>query len=174
MHFNPYGGLAAQLAAATVNLGPDASASDLRRLFDAYGYLPGRRPSAAGATELGAWAARLRELFAEPDRDARVELANALLAATAARPFISQHDGRAPHLHFAAADAGLVDRFKAYTAAGLAHAICEDAARISTCGREGCATVFVDTSRNGRRRFCSPRCANRVNVSEYRKRRLNI
>ncbi|HEX5293501.1 MAG TPA: CGNR zinc finger domain-containing protein, partial [Streptosporangiaceae bacterium] len=39
------------------------------------------------------------------------------------------------------------------------------------CQRESCATAFVDTSRNGTRRFCSVRCANQVNVSNHRVRR---
>ncbi|MEO3867710.1 CGNR zinc finger domain-containing protein [Nonomuraea sp. B12E4] len=34
-----------------------------------------------------------------------------------------------------------------------------------------CQVVYVDTSRNGRRRFCSPGCANRVNVAAHRARR---
>jgi predicted RNA-binding Zn ribbon-like protein len=35
----------------------------------------------------------------------------------------------------------------------------------------GCGTVFIDTSRNGRRHFCSVRCANQVNVANHRRRR---
>ncbi|MGY4099847.1 CGNR zinc finger domain-containing protein [Nocardia sp. R16R-3T] len=34
--------------------------------------------------------------------------------------------------------------------------------------RQGCGSVFVDTSRNGRRRFCSTRCSNRVHVAQHR------
>ena len=43
--------------------------------------------------------------------------------------------------------------------------------RLRRCQRESCATAFVDTSRNGTRRFCSVRCANQVNVSNHRVRR---
>ncbi|GAA5119647.1 CGNR zinc finger domain-containing protein [Pseudonocardia adelaidensis] len=60
-------------------------------------------------------------------------------------------------------------RIKAYTAGGLAHPLCEDPGRIGRCDR--CGTVFVDTSRNGRRRFCSARCANSTHVADHRKRR---
>ena len=42
--------------------------------------------------------------------------------------------------------------------------------RLRACGRAGCGVVFVDTSRNGRRRFCSVRCANQVNVANHRLR----
>jgi predicted RNA-binding Zn ribbon-like protein len=43
--------------------------------------------------------------------------------------------------------------------------------RLRACSRAGCGTVFIDTSRNGRRHFCSVRCANQVNVANHRRRR---
>jgi predicted RNA-binding Zn ribbon-like protein len=42
--------------------------------------------------------------------------------------------------------------------------------RIRTCGAAPCADAFVDTSRNGTRRYCSRRCANRVNAAAHRAR----
>jgi predicted RNA-binding Zn ribbon-like protein len=36
--------------------------------------------------------------------------------------------------------------------------------------RAGCAVAFTDSSRNGRRKFCSVRCANQVNVARHRGR----
>lgn len=38
----------------------------------------------------------------------------------------------------------------------------------AACRRDGCGTAFLDTSRNGLRRFCSLRCANQVNVASHR------
>jgi predicted RNA-binding Zn ribbon-like protein len=64
-----------------------------------------------------------------------------------------------------------VDRVRAYTAGGLAHLLCEDPARAGVCDRPGCDIAFVDTSRNGRRRFCASRCATRVHVADHRQRR---
>ncbi|MGH3432931.1 MAG: CGNR zinc finger domain-containing protein, partial [Thermocrispum sp.] len=117
------------------------------------------------------WVERLRPVFDDRvDLGARVELLNALLAAAAARPYISQHDDRPPHLHFADERADVVARVRAYTAAGLAHVLCDDPQRLGRCHRDGCHVVFVDTSRNGRRRFCSARCSNRVHVADHRKR----
>jgi len=34
----------------------------------------------------------------------------------------------------------------------------------------GCRSVFVDTSRNGTRRFCRPQCASRTHVAAFRRR----
>ena len=42
--------------------------------------------------------------------------------------------------------------------------------RLRGCSRPGCGVVFIDTSRNGRRHFCSVRCANQVNVANHRLR----
>ncbi len=42
--------------------------------------------------------------------------------------------------------------------------------RLHFCASEPCRDVFVDTSRNRTRRFCSERCANRYNVAAYRER----
>ena len=45
--------------------------------------------------------------------------------------------------------------------------------RIRTCNAAPCREIFVDTSRNGRRCYCSRRCANRLNASRHRHRRLH-
>lgn len=171
MQFNPYGGTAAQLAVALVNAGPAASPAALDDVLATYDYRPADAVDTAEARELTRWADRLRPVFAETDVTGRVRLVNELLAAVAAPPYISQHDGRAPHFHYAEHDAPLVHRVKAYTAGGLAHALCDDPDRIGRCDRPGCGTVFVDTSRNGRRRFCSTRCANQTHVADHRRRR---
>ncbi|HEV2779401.1 MAG TPA: CGNR zinc finger domain-containing protein [Actinophytocola sp.] len=170
MQFNPYGGTAAQLAAALVNAGPRAEASTINGILTAYDYRPAYNVDPAQTRELTRWAQRLRAVFYEPDPNQRVQLINELLTAVAAAPYISQHDGRAPHFHYAEHDAPLVHRIKAYTAAGLAHALCDDPTRIGHCHRPHCPTVFIDTSRNARRRFCTPRCANRTHVAHHRER----
>jgi len=168
VHFNPYGGAAAQLAAALVNADPRGTAEDLLDLLREHGYKPLGALSAGQARDLTAWARRLEPVFAgETDRVAHL---NALLAETAARPYISTHDDRPPHLHFAPAAAPTPDRVRAFTAAGLAHVVCEAPDRLGRCARPGCATVYVDTSRNGRRRYCTTRCANRVQVARHRAR----
>jgi predicted RNA-binding Zn ribbon-like protein len=163
VHFNPYGGAAAELAVRLVNAHPR---HDLLQLLADSGYKPLGTLNARQSTELRRWIVRLGEVFTEPS----VDLLNALLAETTSQPYISTHDGRAPHLHYAREDAPIDERVKAYTAAGLAELFCEDPGRIGSCAREGCGSVFVDTSRNGRRRFCSTRCSNRVHVAEHRAR----
>ncbi|PXX61561.1 CGNR zinc finger protein [Nocardia tenerifensis] len=164
MHFNPYGGAAAELAARLVNSGRD---QDLTALLAEADYRPLGPVTAAQAAELRRWIDELDAVFDNPS----VPLLNALLAKTASRPYISTHDARLPHLHFAHEAAPVDERVKAYTAVGLAELFCADPNRIGRCARPGCDDVFVDTSRNGRRRFCSTRCSNRVHVAEHRSRR---
>ncbi|MFI0419774.1 CGNR zinc finger domain-containing protein [Spongiactinospora sp. 9N601] len=44
--------------------------------------------------------------------------------------------------------------------------------RFRACAAPGCRGVFADTSRAGRRRYCTPdACGNRVNVANHRARR---
>lgn len=168
MHFNPYGGLAAQVAAGMVNLGPARAATVTRMARDAGMVIADLTEDDAAAA--AAWGARLRAVFVESDVDTQAELVNALLADSACRPYISRHDGKPPHLHYADSAAGPLDRICAYTAGGLAHLLCEDPGRLGACAREDCEIVYVDTSRNGRRRFCSTRCATRVHVADHRSR----
>ena len=168
MHFNPDGGAAAELAAALVNADPDSGPAELTALLREQDYRPVGALDERQARELTDWAARLAPVF-DRDRD-RVALVNDLLAQAAAKPYISTHDGRAPHLHFASEHLPTLPRLRAFTAAGLAHVVCEDPGRLGRCARPGCHTVYVDTSRNGRRRYCTTRCANRVHVAGHRTR----
>ncbi|WP_344845490.1 CGNR zinc finger domain-containing protein [Nonomuraea dietziae] len=43
--------------------------------------------------------------------------------------------------------------------------------RLGVCQAARCSRVFVDTSSNRSRRYCSERCASRANVAAYRARR---
>lgn len=173
VHFNPYGGSGAQVAAALATLVQDdcVSADDVLDTCRAHGMTLTGLTDDEGARILD-WSRRLREVFAAGEAD-QVELVNRLLLTAAARPHISGHDGKPPHLHYASEDAGAVERVQAHSAGGLAHLVCEAPDRFGLCAREGCGIAFVDTSRNGRRRFCSTRCGTRVNVADHRARQLS-
>ncbi|AOS63384.1 putative DUF1470 family protein/CGNR zinc finger [Actinoalloteichus hymeniacidonis] len=158
------------MAAELVNLGPNATPAELDNLLIRIDYRPRRTPNARQTRALLEWAGRLRPVFGETDLDRQVDLVNALLADSAARPYISRHDGRKPHLHYADERRPVDERVFGYTSAGLATAVCQDGRRLGSCARAGCRIVYVDTSRNGRRRYCTTRCANRVHVADHRSR----
>jgi predicted RNA-binding Zn ribbon-like protein len=174
VQFNPYGGPAAELAAALVNVDRAVIAAGtaldaVRELFQLYNQTA-RVVTAAEAVEIVAWGERLSPAFGERDLDTLVGVVNGLLADSASRPYISRHHGRPPHIHYAHEDDDAVTRTRAFTAAGVAHVLCLDPARLGRCDNDGCDVVYVDTSRNGRRRFCSTRCATRVHVADHRSR----
>ena len=54
---------------------------------------------------------------------------------------------------------------------GLATLVCDlGATRLGVCHASPCTHVFVDTSPNQSRRYCSDRCSSRANVAAYRAR----
>ncbi len=118
------------------------------------------------------WAGCLRTVFEAATEAERAQRADALLVAADCRPRLVRHtDDRPFHLHYAPVRAGLAARVRALTAGGLAHVIDDGSGfRLRVCQRDGCESAFVDVSRNGRRRFCSLRCANQVNVANHRRR----
>ncbi len=170
MHFNTYGGNAALLAAALANLGPGRGRAEVEELLS--DHRVARATLTAGQLdELRRWCARLWDAFAAATTPGKIASVNALLADAAAQPFVSTHDGQPPHLHYAAEDADVVTRVRASTAAGVAMVLAEsDPGRLGRCAAPGCRTVFVDVSRAGRRRYCTPGCATRVNVAAHRAR----
>jgi predicted RNA-binding Zn ribbon-like protein len=65
----------------------------------------------------------------------------------------------------------LISRLGAECALGIAAALQHHGLdRLRACAAEPCRDVFVDTSRNKSRRFCSDRCANRYNIAAFRDR----
>ncbi len=168
MQFNHYGTVSAQYAAALANADP--TVAGFQAVVNEF-VQPADTVAARDVPAIAEWADRLRAVFQEPVMDRRVAMVNALMDAGVRRLFVSQHDDLAPHLHYVDVDADLVTRMRARTAAGLAHVLCETGgARLGRCTRPACAVVFMDTSRNGGRRFCTLKCANRVRTAQHRAR----
>lgn len=169
MLFSTYTLAGAHIAAELVNR-PTLDATQLEELLtrhDVHEPVAGQ----AALEAVQAWSLRLRPVF-EAVATRQACLVDALLVDAQCRPRLLAHDGLPHHLHYSPLDAPLPSRVKALTAAGLAHLIAGGGGdRLGCCAREACRTVFVDTSRNGRRSFCSVRCANAVNVSRHRARR---
>jgi predicted RNA-binding Zn ribbon-like protein len=131
--------------------------------------------SATEAEALRRLATRLRDVFAALDDgrpDDAAEALNLLLAGSGARPHLQREAPGQWHLHFHGPDAGLVQGWTAGCATGLAYVLgSADVARLGICAAPACERVFLDTSRNGSRRFCSTPCQHRVKAAAYRARR---
>jgi predicted RNA-binding Zn ribbon-like protein len=126
------------------------------------------------AEDLRGIATELRTVFeavARDDVDTAARQVNKLLAWTGARPWLDSHDGEGWHLHFHGSHDGLANGWAAGCATGLAIVLgTEDRGRLGVCTAPRCDRVYVDTSRNGTRRFCSTTCQNRVKTAAFRSR----
>ena len=133
------------------------------------------RVTNADVAELRAIRDRLREVFdaAESGRVQRaVQVLNSLMKQYPIRPVVTDHDGAAWHLHLAEGAPTVAAVYGAKAAMGLAVQATElGFDRLGVCQAAPCREVFIDTSTNRSRRYCSDRCATRANVAAYRARR---
>lgn len=119
---------------------------------------------------------RLREVFelgsAEADSRAVTAL-NTLLEAFPIQPRISSHDNEHDwHMHVTSRGSSVGSEYLAGAVWGLAVWLCEHgSSRFGVCADERCGNVYLDTSSNCCRRFCSERCATRSHVAAHRARK---
>jgi predicted RNA-binding Zn ribbon-like protein len=147
-----------------------------RQALNADGVARPRPVSAAEAAELARVAAELRRIFAavaQGDVDQAATTVNELLVRTGAHPYLERHDGEPWHLHYHGTEEGLATGWAAGCAAGLAVVLGgPEWGRLGVCTAPRCDRVYVDTSRNGTRRFCSTTCQNRVKAAVFRERKV--
>jgi predicted RNA-binding Zn ribbon-like protein len=187
VNFNSHTDLVVGVAVGLVNLlteGEDRSrkylppdgAERAERITALFRSAGGRREvTVAEADAFGPVAAELREVFesvSAGDLDAAAVRVNAMLDATSARPALERHDGEPWHLHFHSADeTSMVKGWQAGCATGLAIVLGGELYdRLGVCTAPHCDRVYVDTTRNGSRRFCSTACQNRVKAAAFRER----
>jgi predicted RNA-binding Zn ribbon-like protein len=145
----------------------------LDALFSAAGARSG--VAEAEAAEFAGVAGQLRAVFesvAVGDVDSAAGQVNELLRTTGAHPALERHDGEPWHVHFHAADErSWAKGWAAGCATGLAIVLGgEYHDRLGVCTAPHCDRVYVDTSRNGSKRFCSTACQNRVKAAAFRER----
>ncbi len=105
------------------------------------------------------------------DEHAVVEQLNALLAKHPVTPYIAGHEPGRWHMHVADQQSSVSELLIAESLMGLSTLVCDlGATRLGVCDASNCTNVFVDTSPNQSRRYCSDRCSSRANVAAYRAR----
>lgn len=112
------------------------------------------------------------EASAAGDQETVVELVNGLLARHPVSPYIAGHDSQTWHLHVAERGSSVAALVTAECTMGIAMLVVDyGATRLGVCSSDTCDSVFIDTSPNSSRRYCSDRCSSRANVAAYRARR---
>jgi predicted RNA-binding Zn ribbon-like protein len=130
------------------------------------------------ATSLRRFVKDLRRVFEASnagDERAVVDQLNALLAKHPVTPYIAGHGsatgGGRWHMHVADQQSSVSELLIAESLMGLSNLVCDlGATRLGVCDATPCTNVFVDTSPNQSRRYCSDRCSSRANVAAYRAR----
>ena len=116
----------------------------------------------------------LRPVFEASDAaDVRgvIEGLNQLMEKHPLTPMISDHDPADLHLHAATRDDSVSQLLIGEALLGLATLVCDlGPTRMGVCSEARCSCVYVDTSPNQSRRYCSDRCSSRANVAAFRAR----
>jgi hypothetical protein len=100
---------------------------------------------------------------------------NELMVRHPVTPRISDHDPDDLHLHVATKSASVAELLVGESLLGLATLVCDlGPSRLGVCQATPCTNVFVDTSPNQSRRYCSDRCSSRANVAAYRARQRSM
>ncbi|MFC4910001.1 CGNR zinc finger domain-containing protein [Actinomadura gamaensis] len=162
---------AVALVNAVTVAGGDGSPNALREILRVHGFV-WQDFDPATADEFRAWGRELRPFFEAPGLHEAVAVLNGLLERTPTHPHLADHDGLGLHMHHAPPSAKLPLRFRATTLMHLSELVCTyGVGRTGVCAAPDCDRVYADTSRAGRRRYCSETCANRTNVAAFRARR---
>ena len=153
--------------------------ADLSRLDGLVHHLEGREWLRDQCTEqdgivLREFCADLRPVFeasGSGNTQAVVDGLNDLMARHPITPMISDHDPTNLHIHVANRCASVAELLISEALLGLATLVCDlDPTRLGVCCASPCSNVYVDTSPNQSRRYCSDRCSSRANVAAYRAR----
>ncbi|MGL5857481.1 MAG: CGNR zinc finger domain-containing protein [Angustibacter sp.] len=108
--------------------------------------------------------------LADGDQDAAAEQLNRILGRYSAHPHLAKEGGRW-RLHHHPDSIELLPMWAAICAEALARLLTQGhAARVGVCAAPPCTNVYIDTSRNGTRRFCSTTCQNRAKTAAFRAR----
>ncbi len=115
------------------------------------------------------------EASAADDTAGVVEGINELMVRHPITPRVAEHDDHGLHMHVATKSQSVAELLVGESLLGLANLICDlGPTRLGVCDASPCTNVYVDTSPNQSRRYCSDRCSSRANVAAYRARQKAV
>jgi len=170
MQLNPYGAGAVELAADLANRRP-VTAEELAERCRAAGLVVERPVVPEDLDRTNAALDDWEKVVDAADETERAALLNRMMAEAAAYPRLTDHAGTGWHLHYRDDAQPLGAVLHVLFAVGTAqHLSGRGMHRLSRCEVRECIVIFADTSRTGRQRYCSQRCANRDAVRRHRAR----
>jgi predicted RNA-binding Zn ribbon-like protein len=171
--YDTYESGAVELAIDLANAALEGTGAEAFLTAHAEWFAPGTdlHASEREAAKVRGTAQLVRGVAVATTQDQVIERLNELLALARPRPYATDHDGEL-HLHHARPDSSALEQLTTTVAMGLSQVVMEHGwQRLGVCSAEGCDNVYVDTSRNASRRYCSNTCASRSTVAAYRARR---
>src|SRR5690349_21663782 len=173
MNYDTYGSSAVELAIDLANAELETP-EEVESFLTSHGewFTPGTSLELSGreGSRVAAAGRLVRSVAVADSEEQVIERLNELLDAVRPRPYATAHDGSL-HLHYARPDAPALEQLTTTVAMGLSQVVVQHGwQRLGVCSAEGCDNVYVDTSRNASRRYCSNTCASRSTVAAYRAR----
>ena len=173
MDYDTYGSHAVELAIDLANADrQDPSwAAEFVRTHDEWFTTPDPAGlNAKDAVRAAETADLVRAVAVATTQDDVVARLNELLSRARPQPYATDHDGEL-HLHYARPDAPVLEQLTTTVAMGLSQVVIQHGwQRLGVCSADNCDNVYIDTSRNASRRYCSNTCASRSTVAAYRAR----
>lgn len=168
MRVNPYIEPLLQHAIDLLNQ-PPASAVDLERSWRGRGMPIDGPVTQQDVTTVRTFLRQWADVVDATDQADRVALLNDLLRRYTAPLSITDHAGAGWHLHYRDEHASFGQTLAGSTSASAAQFLCDRGMhRLGRCAVPECGKAFLDSSRPGTQRYCSPACANRDAVRRHR------
>jgi predicted RNA-binding Zn ribbon-like protein len=145
---------------------------DLQRFLVKHGIKPTDKVTENDLEQVRVLREELRECWTAPTVAEAIEKLNPLLNQAAVKVKLTCDSTDQLQVQFVAQSGlALVQQLAFEGAMGIIGLLQEHGhERLRACVSSPCQDVFVDTSRNKSRRFCSERCANRYNIAAFRER----
>lgn len=145
---------------------------DLQRFLLQHGLEPREKVTQADLDQVRGLREELRDCWNAPTVAEAIAKLNPLLNQAAVKVQVESDSSEKLQVQFVVPpELALVQQLAVEGALGIIGIMQEHGhERLRACIASPCQDVFVDTSRNKSRRFCSERCANRYNIAAFRER----
>ncbi|MBA8879283.1 CGNR zinc finger domain-containing protein [Phyllobacterium myrsinacearum] len=151
-----------------------ATTGDLRRFLESAAMPVERSIADDDLAEVHAVREQVRAVFLAPSDAEALKHLNLLLSGVTPELRVLEADDKLSLLLFPVVSHKVAENVRSVVAIALGQVVERlGFDRLRACEADPCRDLFIDTSKKGARRFCSPRCASRKHVSTFRSRRAS-